>query len=81
MPKWARRFPRVLGSLPPELVDYKGITRYRDTTLAWLAKYDDGPDALEMALRLAEDVWHGPSNDDGLGDRLPIGRANSGEFF
>jgi predicted phage terminase large subunit-like protein len=35
--------------------------------------HDDGPDALEMALRLAEDVWHGPSNDDGLGDRLPIG--------
>jgi glycine cleavage system T protein len=42
VPKWARRFPRVLGSLPPELVDYKGLTRYRDTTLAWLAKHDDG---------------------------------------
>ena len=34
--------------------------------------HDDGPDALEMALRLAEDVWHGRSNDDGLGDRLPM---------
>jgi hypothetical protein len=32
----------VLGSLPMELIDYKGITRYRDTTLEWLAKYDDG---------------------------------------
>ncbi len=40
--KWARRFPRVLKSLPPELVDYKGITRYQQTTLDWLAKYDDG---------------------------------------
>ncbi|HEX3598894.1 MAG TPA: hypothetical protein VHU84_02055, partial [Lacipirellulaceae bacterium] len=35
--------------------------------------HDDGPDALEMALRLAEDVWNGQSSDDGLGDRLPIG--------
>lgn len=35
--------------------------------------HDDGPDALEMALRLAEDVWQGRDVDDGLGDRLPIG--------
>ena len=35
--------------------------------------HDDGPDALEMALRLAEDVWDGRNNDDGLGDRLPVG--------
>lgn len=35
--------------------------------------HDDGPDALEMALRLAEDVWHGCTNDDGLGNRLPVG--------
>jgi predicted phage terminase large subunit-like protein len=35
--------------------------------------HDDGPDALEMALRLAEDVWHGRTNDDGLGNRLPVG--------
>jgi predicted phage terminase large subunit-like protein len=32
--------------------------------------HDDGPDALEMALRLAEEVWHGRNADDGLGDRL-----------
>jgi predicted phage terminase large subunit-like protein len=35
--------------------------------------HDDGPDALEMALRLAEDAWHGGNHDDGLGNRLPIG--------
>jgi predicted phage terminase large subunit-like protein len=35
--------------------------------------HDDGPDALEMALRLAEDVWHGRTQDDGLGNRLPVG--------
>ena len=42
VPKWGRRLPRVLKSLPPELVDYKGLTRYRDTAVAWLSQYDDG---------------------------------------
>ena len=42
VPKWARRFHRVLRDLPPELVDYKGLTRYRPTTIEWLAKFDDG---------------------------------------
>jgi predicted phage terminase large subunit-like protein len=35
--------------------------------------HDDGPDALEMALRLAEEVWHGRTTSDGLGDRLRVG--------
>jgi predicted phage terminase large subunit-like protein len=35
--------------------------------------HDDGPDALEMALRLAEEVWHGKNTSDGLGDRLVVG--------
>jgi predicted phage terminase large subunit-like protein len=34
--------------------------------------HDDGPDALEMALRLAEDVWHGATSDDGLGNQLRV---------
>jgi predicted phage terminase large subunit-like protein len=34
------------------------------------AAHDDGPDALEMALRLAEEVWYGRNASDGLGDRL-----------
>ena len=42
VPKWARRFHRVLRDLPPELADYKGLTRYRPTTVEWLAKFDDG---------------------------------------
>jgi dimethylamine monooxygenase subunit A len=42
IPKWGRRLHRVLQSLPPELVDYKGLTRYRDTAIAYLAQYDDG---------------------------------------
>jgi predicted phage terminase large subunit-like protein len=36
------------------------------------AAHDDGPDALEMAIRLAEDVWNGKTVNDGLGDRLPL---------
>ena len=42
VPKWGRRFHRVLRDLPPELADYKGLTRYRPTTVAWLARHDDG---------------------------------------
>lgn len=41
-PRWAARLHRVLGSLPPELVEYKGLTRYRPTALQWLAAHDDG---------------------------------------
>jgi predicted phage terminase large subunit-like protein len=37
-----------------------------------LADHDDGPDALEMAIRLASE-WLEPSqSSDGLGDRLPV---------
>ena len=42
VPKWGRRLPRVLRSLPQQLVDYKGLARYRDMALDWLARYDDG---------------------------------------
>jgi hypothetical protein len=42
VPKWGRRLPRVLKSLPPEIVDYKGLTRNRPIMIDWLAKYDDG---------------------------------------
>jgi hypothetical protein len=42
IPKWARRVHRVLQSLHPALVDYKGLTRFRDAVVTWLAPYDDG---------------------------------------
>lgn len=42
IPKWARRVHRVLERLHPALADYKGLTRYRDAAVAWLAPYDDG---------------------------------------
>ena len=42
VPKWARRTHRALKGLHPALVDYKGLTRYRDTVVDWLAQFDDG---------------------------------------
>ena len=37
-----------------------------------LADHDDGPDALEMAIRLAGQILQGRSFNDGLGNRLPL---------
>jgi dimethylamine monooxygenase subunit A len=42
IPKWARRVHRVLRDLHPALVDYKGLTRYRDAVVEYLAPFDDG---------------------------------------
>ncbi len=41
-PKWAKRLHRVLKTLPPELAEYKGLTRFRDTAVEWLSQFDDG---------------------------------------
>ena len=38
-----------------------------------IGDHDDGPDALEMALRLAADLLYGRTINDGLGSRLPVG--------
>ena len=37
-----------------------------------LGTHDDGPDALEMALRLAETLCQRNRLNDGLGDRIPL---------
>lgn len=42
VPAWAKRMRRVLTTLHPALVDYKGLSRYRDAVVQWLAKFDDG---------------------------------------
>jgi hypothetical protein len=42
VPHWARRLHRVLKNLHPALVDYKGLSRFRDVTIQWLSAYDDG---------------------------------------
>lgn len=63
-PRLSRRTLRFLASSPATrlLVD-----QLRDFPAG---AHDDGPDALEMALRLAENVWQSRGGDDGLGDRL-----------
>ncbi|HZV07749.1 MAG TPA: DUF3445 domain-containing protein [Gemmataceae bacterium] len=40
--KWRKRLHRVLRDLPPELEDYKGLTRYRKLVVDYLAPFDDG---------------------------------------
>jgi hypothetical protein len=35
--------------------------------------HDDGPDAAEMAIRLAVEMKDAAPVDDGLGDRLTVG--------
>lgn len=42
IPKWSRRVHRALKNLHPALVDYKGLSRYRDTAVEWLSQFDDG---------------------------------------
>lgn len=42
VPKWARRMHRVLRDLPSDLAEYKGLTRWRPTAVAYLAQFDDG---------------------------------------
>ena len=37
------------------------------------ADHDDGPDAVEMAIRLAAGLLQGRTVNDGLGSRLPVG--------
>ncbi|SEB48440.1 DUF3445 domain-containing protein [Rhodobacter sp. 24-YEA-8] len=41
-PKWARRFHRVIKTVPDELATYKGFIRNKPMILDYLAKYDDG---------------------------------------
>jgi hypothetical protein len=42
VPGWGQRLHRVLKALPDELVEYKGLARYRDAAVAWLSSYDAG---------------------------------------
>jgi len=42
VPKWGRRLHRVLRDLHPELAGYKGLIRYREAAIDYLARFDDG---------------------------------------
>jgi hypothetical protein len=41
-PKWGRRLHRVLRDLHPDIVAYKGLSRYHQTAIDFLAAFDDG---------------------------------------
>jgi hypothetical protein len=41
-PRWAKRLHRVLKTLHPDLEEYKGLTKFRETTVQWLSRFDDG---------------------------------------
>lgn len=42
VPAWSRRLQHVLANLPDDLVDYKGLSRYRDMAVAWLQERNAG---------------------------------------
>ncbi|MGJ4995573.1 heme-dependent oxidative N-demethylase family protein [Bradyrhizobium sp. HKCCYLS3077] len=42
IPKWGRRMHRVLRDLPEDLAAYKGLTRWREVAVDYLAGFDDG---------------------------------------
>ncbi|WP_269844188.1 heme-dependent oxidative N-demethylase family protein [Halovibrio salipaludis] len=42
IPKWAKRFHRVLKTLPDDLADYKGFIDYRPIVVEYLSQFDDG---------------------------------------
>jgi hypothetical protein len=41
-PRWAMRLHRVLKTLPPQVIEYKGMPRTRPFLIEWLSKFDDG---------------------------------------
>jgi predicted phage terminase large subunit-like protein len=60
---------RRLRFFRPSPATHKLVEQLRDFPVG---AHDDGPDALEMAIRLAGDMSAGSKFDDGLGDLLPL---------
>ena len=50
IPKWACRMHRVLTSLPDELADYKGLTRFRQMAVDYFAPFDHGQETTKGGL-------------------------------
>jgi hypothetical protein len=49
-PRWAKRFHRILRELHPDLIEYKGLTKFHQIAVDWLARFDDGA-ALEIGTQ------------------------------
>ncbi|MFC8044877.1 DUF3445 domain-containing protein [Nocardia sp. NPDC057353] len=43
VPEWAARLAAVLAELPPDMADYKGLTRTRAVAVEWLRRYGGAP--------------------------------------
>ncbi len=41
-PCWAKRLHRVQKTMHPDLIEYKGMTKFHPMMVDWLAKFDDG---------------------------------------
>ena len=39
-PEWAKRMHRVMKSLPEQLIEYKGLSRYHPMVVEWLSQFD-----------------------------------------
>ncbi|ROO86212.1 uncharacterized protein DUF3445 [Actinocorallia herbida] len=77
VPEWRHRFAAVLTELPDDLVDYKGLSRYRDGIVAWLAaaggshRVDDEADVGEVVERAEQEEQHAgdrPAPQEHLGE-------------
>ncbi len=53
VPKWGRRLHRVLRDIHPDIAAYKGLDRYRQTAVDYLAELDDG---AETSAGIAPEV-------------------------
>ncbi|MBE9046505.1 DUF3445 domain-containing protein [Pleurocapsales cyanobacterium LEGE 10410] len=47
-PDWTRRLYQVLKNLPPDLVEYKGLSLYHHTVITWLSQVVDEPELAEF---------------------------------
>ena len=65
-PMLAARRIRLKSNCPSTQILYHQLQEFP------IADHDDGPDALEMAMRLASELL-APVRSDGLGNRLPVG--------
>ena len=49
-PRWAKRLHRVLKGLHPDLIEYKGLTKFHPLAVDWLSTFDDGS-AIEVGTQ------------------------------
>jgi len=43
-PRWAKRLHRVQKTMHPDLIEYKGMTKFHPFVVQWLSQFDDGED-------------------------------------